>query len=234
MVLRLQASLLEEYIKPRTDLPHLLIHLRERRPEKLHYIGVSFGLTLDLFRFWRRHKFAPFYIGQIPVEMIFIFFTRLCDVFYILGLHLNILSVFLQRIRVLWLVNIRVWSWNLWTMMILIVVDQINGASLNHFTKVSPFFLTIIFFLSLIKFMTVHCLTISSPPIDFRLRFTRLLGLSFRAMEYKLAMRLVLRIYVLCFFCLLLMMFMLIITLQHLGSKNQFCGGAWIRDVKCR
>ncbi|CAN1140744.1 RNA cytidine acetyltransferase 2, partial [Linum perenne] len=37
-----------------------------RRAEKLHYLGVSFGLTLDLLRFWRKHKFAPFYIGQIP------------------------------------------------------------------------------------------------------------------------------------------------------------------------
>ncbi|KHN34193.1 UPF0202 protein [Glycine soja] len=54
---------------PRTDLPHLLVHLRERQPEKLHYIGVSFGLTLDLLRFWRKHKFAPFYIGQIPNTM---------------------------------------------------------------------------------------------------------------------------------------------------------------------
>ncbi|KAJ9177703.1 hypothetical protein P3X46_012893 [Hevea brasiliensis] len=61
-----KVSLLEENIKPRTDLPHLLVHLHERRPEKLHYLGVSFGLTLDLFRFWRKHKFAPFYIGQIP------------------------------------------------------------------------------------------------------------------------------------------------------------------------
>ncbi|CAJ2676937.1 unnamed protein product [Trifolium pratense] len=61
-----KVSLLEESIKPRTDLPHLLVHLRERRPEKLHYIGVSFGLTLELFRFWKKHKFAPFYIGQIP------------------------------------------------------------------------------------------------------------------------------------------------------------------------
>ncbi|PRQ49031.1 putative tRNA(Met) cytidine acetyltransferase [Rosa chinensis] len=61
-----KVSLLEENIKPRTDLPHLLVHLRERRPEKLHYIGVSFGLTLDLFRFWSKHKFAPFYIGHIP------------------------------------------------------------------------------------------------------------------------------------------------------------------------
>ncbi|TKY57778.1 N-acetyltransferase protein [Spatholobus suberectus] len=61
-----KVSLLEENIKPRTDLPHLLVHLRERRPEKLLYIGVSFGLTLDLFCFWRKLKFAPFYIGQIP------------------------------------------------------------------------------------------------------------------------------------------------------------------------
>ncbi|XP_068651876.1 RNA cytidine acetyltransferase 1-like [Aristolochia californica] len=61
-----QVSLHEETIKPRANLPPLLVHLRERQPEKLHYIGVSFGLTLDLFRFWRKHKFAPFYIGQIP------------------------------------------------------------------------------------------------------------------------------------------------------------------------
>ncbi|KAJ8768500.1 hypothetical protein K2173_022593 [Erythroxylum novogranatense] len=61
-----KVSLHEENVKPRTNLPHLLVHLRERRPEKLHYLGVSFGLTLDLFRFWRKHRFAPFYIGQIP------------------------------------------------------------------------------------------------------------------------------------------------------------------------
>ncbi|KAK4790574.1 hypothetical protein SAY86_017878 [Trapa natans] len=61
-----KASLLEENIKPRTNLPPLLVHLRDRKPEKLHYLGVSFGLTLDLLRFWRRHKFLPFYIGQIP------------------------------------------------------------------------------------------------------------------------------------------------------------------------
>ncbi|XP_057806961.1 RNA cytidine acetyltransferase 1-like [Salvia miltiorrhiza] len=60
-----KASLLEENVKPRTDLPPLLVPLRERRPEKLHYLGVSFGLTQDLFRFWRKHNFAPFYISQV-------------------------------------------------------------------------------------------------------------------------------------------------------------------------
>ncbi|OIT04070.1 rna cytidine acetyltransferase 1 [Nicotiana attenuata] len=59
-------SLLEENITSRTDLPPLLVPLRERRPERLHYLGVSFGLTLDLFRFWRKHKFAPFFIGNAP------------------------------------------------------------------------------------------------------------------------------------------------------------------------
>ncbi|KAJ6918920.1 hypothetical protein NC651_013009 [Populus alba x Populus x berolinensis] len=61
-----EAAEKKKNIKPRTDLPPLLVNLHERRPEKLHYLGVSFGLTLDLFRFWKRRKFAPFYIGQIP------------------------------------------------------------------------------------------------------------------------------------------------------------------------
>ncbi|XP_076938228.1 RNA cytidine acetyltransferase 1-like [Bidens hawaiensis] len=61
-----KVSLLEENIKPRSNLPPLLVHLSERRPEKLHYLGVSFGLILDLFRFWRKHKFAPFYLCEIP------------------------------------------------------------------------------------------------------------------------------------------------------------------------
>ncbi|XP_078169083.1 RNA cytidine acetyltransferase 1-like [Carex rostrata] len=61
-----KASLLEESIKPRANLPPLLLHLRERRPERLHYLGVSFGLTLDLFKFWKKHYFYPFYVGHIP------------------------------------------------------------------------------------------------------------------------------------------------------------------------
>lgn len=61
-----EASLLEEKIQPRSDLPPLFVRLHERRPEKLHYIGVSFGLTLDLFRFWRKHNFSPFFIGSVP------------------------------------------------------------------------------------------------------------------------------------------------------------------------
>ncbi|KAF7135734.1 hypothetical protein RHSIM_Rhsim08G0031600 [Rhododendron simsii] len=57
-----EVSLLEETITPRKNLPPLLVHLRERLPERLHYIGASFGLSADLFRFWKKHKFYPFYV----------------------------------------------------------------------------------------------------------------------------------------------------------------------------
>ncbi|KAA8530952.1 hypothetical protein F0562_005681 [Nyssa sinensis] len=120
-----KVSLLEENIKPRTDLPPLLLHLRERRPEKLHYIGVSFGLTLDLFRFWRKHKFAPFYIGQIPST--------------VTGEHTCMVLKPLNN-------------------------DDIEASGSDQWGFFGPFYQ------------------------DFRQRFTRLLGCSFRAMEYKLAM----------------------------------------------
>ncbi|XP_037495465.1 RNA cytidine acetyltransferase 1 isoform X2 [Jatropha curcas] len=61
-----QASLLEETIAPRENLPPLLTHPRERLPERVNYIGVSFGLNKDLFRFWKKHKFTPFYICDNP------------------------------------------------------------------------------------------------------------------------------------------------------------------------
>ncbi|KAB2635271.1 hypothetical protein D8674_025805 [Pyrus ussuriensis x Pyrus communis] len=114
-----KVSLLEESIKPRTDLPHLLVHLRERRPEKLHYIGVSFGLTLDLFRFWWKHKFAPFYIGHIPSA--------------VTGEHTCMVLKSLKN-------------------------DELETSDFR------PFYL------------------------DFRRRFLRLLGYSFRTMDYRLAM----------------------------------------------
>ncbi|OVA17017.1 GNAT domain [Macleaya cordata] len=120
-----KVSLLEENVKPRVDLPHLLVHLRERQPEKLHYIGVSFGLTLDLFRFWRKHKFAPFYIGQIPNS--------------VTGEHTCMVIKPLNN-------------------------DDIEVSGSDEWGFFSPFYQ------------------------DFRRRFTRLLGSSFKAMEYKLAM----------------------------------------------
>lgn len=49
-----EVNLLEESIEPKKSLPPLLLKLNERLPEKLDYIGVSFGLTDGLLKFWKR------------------------------------------------------------------------------------------------------------------------------------------------------------------------------------
>ena len=41
---------LKEQIKPRTNLAPLLLRLEERPPERLDYIGVSYGMTYDLLK----------------------------------------------------------------------------------------------------------------------------------------------------------------------------------------
>lgn len=45
-------------------MPPLLQRLSERKPETLDYLGVSFGLTKELLRFWRKLDFAPLYASQ--------------------------------------------------------------------------------------------------------------------------------------------------------------------------
>ncbi|XP_043271018.1 RNA cytidine acetyltransferase isoform X2 [Venturia canescens] len=57
-------DLLEETIEPRASLPPLLLKLTERRPESLDYIGVSYGLTEPLLKFWKRSNFVPVYLRQ--------------------------------------------------------------------------------------------------------------------------------------------------------------------------
>jgi N-acetyltransferase 10 len=45
-------------------MPPLLQRLSERKPENLDYLGVSFGLTKDLLRFWKKMGFVPLYASQ--------------------------------------------------------------------------------------------------------------------------------------------------------------------------
>lgn len=54
----------EEHLKPRSNLPPLLMALDERKAEKLDYLGVSYGLTPELLKFWKRNKFVPVYVRQ--------------------------------------------------------------------------------------------------------------------------------------------------------------------------
>lgn len=51
-----------------SDEQALLSPLSERKAEKLHYIGTSFGLTPELFKFWNKLQFAPVYIRQTTNE----------------------------------------------------------------------------------------------------------------------------------------------------------------------
>jgi N-acetyltransferase 10 len=50
-------------------MPALLEKLEERRPEALDWIGVAFGHTPSLFRFWRRAGFVPLYLRQMASDL---------------------------------------------------------------------------------------------------------------------------------------------------------------------
>lgn len=62
-------SLLEEVVSPRTDLPPLLLKLNERTAERLDYLGVSYGLTPQLLKFWKKAGFVPAYLRQTPNDL---------------------------------------------------------------------------------------------------------------------------------------------------------------------
>ncbi|GFR30827.1 RNA cytidine acetyltransferase [Trichonephila clavata] len=49
--------------------PSLLLQLQDLQQEPLDYIGVSFGLTLELFKFWKKNGFTPLYIRQTENEV---------------------------------------------------------------------------------------------------------------------------------------------------------------------
>lgn len=60
-----QESVLQiERIEPRSSLPPLFMELSERPAEDLDYIGVSFGVTPQLIKFWKKVKFIPVYLRQ--------------------------------------------------------------------------------------------------------------------------------------------------------------------------
>ncbi|KAG1681159.1 hypothetical protein FOA52_015602 [Chlamydomonas sp. UWO 241] len=62
------STLLTETIAPRSSTPPLLVNLCDRRPERLHYLGVSYGLTQQLYNFWHRCGFEPLYLRQSASE----------------------------------------------------------------------------------------------------------------------------------------------------------------------
>ena len=65
------SSLLSDNIKVRdiNSMPPLFSKLSERQPQPLDYIGVSFGLTSGLHKFWKRLSFVPVYLRQTPNDL---------------------------------------------------------------------------------------------------------------------------------------------------------------------
>lgn len=50
-------------------MPPLLQRLSERRPERLDYLGVSFGLTRELLGFWKQAGYVPMYVRQTANDL---------------------------------------------------------------------------------------------------------------------------------------------------------------------
>ena len=65
------SNLLSDNVKVRdiNTMPPLFSKLSERRPQTLDYLGVSYGLTPPLHKFWKRASFAPVYLRQTPNEL---------------------------------------------------------------------------------------------------------------------------------------------------------------------
>ncbi len=51
-----------EIIKPKKKLRPLLSQLADVKPTLAHWIGTAFGLTKELFNFWRKSNFHPVYL----------------------------------------------------------------------------------------------------------------------------------------------------------------------------
>lgn len=196
--LHLQVSLLEENIKPRANLPPLLVHLRERRPEKLNYIGVSFGLTLDLFRFWRRHKFGPFFIAPNAVRCLFFL-----SIFFSLFLNFTYFHMLWWTTWELILISFNLIMKNAvtgeHTCMVLkpLSSDDIEVDESDEWGFFGPFYRgTLIFnnYLSLLLLWSlsfVPSLIICGIFLEFRRRFARRIfsDVKLSNMDYKLVMR---------------------------------------------
>jgi N-acetyltransferase 10 len=65
------ASLLDDDIKVRDirQMPPLFSKLTEKRPDALDYLGVSYGLTQPLHKFWKRSHFVPVYLRQTANDL---------------------------------------------------------------------------------------------------------------------------------------------------------------------
>jgi N-acetyltransferase 10 len=64
-------SLQDDEVKVRDmkEMPPLFSKLAERPSERLDYLGVSYGLTQQLHKFWKRGQFVPVYLRQTANDL---------------------------------------------------------------------------------------------------------------------------------------------------------------------
>jgi N-acetyltransferase 10 len=61
---------MKEQLRPRDNPPPLLQKLGERRlTHSIDYLGVSYGLSSDLLKFWKKNQFLPIYLRQIASDL---------------------------------------------------------------------------------------------------------------------------------------------------------------------
>ncbi|KAI1324783.1 DUF699-domain-containing protein [Xylariaceae sp. FL0255] len=65
----LQNGTLQDEIRVRKVLPPLFSKLQDVSPPRLDYVGVSYGLTSDLHRFWKRNGYTPVYLRQTANDL---------------------------------------------------------------------------------------------------------------------------------------------------------------------
>ena len=63
------SGLKDEKVKPKKHLKPILQKLSERKPLPIHYVGTSFGLTKELYNFWRKNQMLPLYLRLTPNEL---------------------------------------------------------------------------------------------------------------------------------------------------------------------
>ncbi|KAK0384141.1 hypothetical protein NLU13_8230 [Sarocladium strictum] len=56
-------------IRDKAEMPPLFSKLMQKRPEKLDYVGVSYGMTPSLHKFWKRASFSPVYLRQTANDL---------------------------------------------------------------------------------------------------------------------------------------------------------------------
>jgi len=59
----------DEKLKPKKKMKPILQKLSERVPVPVHYLGTSFGVTKELFTFWKKNKLEPVYVRQTANEL---------------------------------------------------------------------------------------------------------------------------------------------------------------------